>query len=124
MLLQLMKEMCRVAKEKVFLFERIEKTIKGDELCYGRPVDYYADICRRNGFDLESVKFINIRISYYVCGAIRKGLNPSSRAEGEPLNKGSVFLENILLPVTRVLDRGFVSRKDIARLVFKRVRSI
>lgn len=123
MLVQLMKEMCRVAKEKVFLFERIEKAIKGDELCYGRPVDYYADICKRNGFELESVKFINIRTSYYVCGAIRKGLNPSSRVEGEPLNKVSVFLENIFLPVTRVLDKVFVSKKDIGRLEFRRAVS-
>ena len=123
MLLQLMAEICRVAKEKVFLFERIEDSIKGDDLCYGRPVSYYEGICRQHGFELASSKWINIRTSYYVSGAIRKGLNPKSRVEGEPLNDVSVFLQNITLPVTRQLDKVFTSRRDVARLEFRRIKS-
>jgi SAM-dependent methyltransferase len=124
MLKQLMAELCRVAKEKVFLFERIEDTITGDDLCYGRPVSYYEGICRQHGFALESTKWINIRTSYYVSGAIRKGLNPKSRVEGEPLNGISNFLQNVTLPVTRLLDKVFTSRKDVARLAFRRVQTI
>ena len=120
MLKQLMAELCRVAKEKVFLFERIEDTITGDELCYGRPVSYYEAICKQHGFVLASSKWINIRTSYYVSGAIRKGLNPKTRVEGEPLNGISNFLQNISLPLTRQLDKLFTSRKDVARLEFRR----
>jgi SAM-dependent methyltransferase len=123
MLLQLMAEICRVAKEKVFLFERIEDTIKGDDLCYGRPVSYYEGVCKQYGFELASSKWINIRTSYYISGAIRKGLNPASRVEGEPLNGISVFLQNLTLPVTRQLDKVFTSRKDVARLEFRRIKS-
>lgn len=120
MLLQIMAEMCRVAKEKIVLFERIEDSIKGDELCYGRPVSYYVGICKKHGFDLESVKFINTRCSYYICGAIRKGMNPRSREEGEPISKISAFMQQVTLPVTRILDKIFKSRKDVARLKFRR----
>jgi hypothetical protein len=95
----------------------------GDELCYGRPVSYYEKICNAEGFQMKSVKFINIRTSYYVGGAIRKGLNSKTRVEGEPLNKISVLLQRMSLPVTRILDQIFTSKKDIARMEFTRINS-
>jgi hypothetical protein len=121
MLKKIMTELCRVAKEKVFLFERIEDEIIGDDLCYGRPVSYYESICMQQGFELTSTKWINIRTSYYVSGAIRKGLNPKSRVEGEPLNGISVALQNVSLFFTRQLDKIFTSRRDVARLEFRRI---
>ncbi len=120
MLKQIMAELSRVSADRVFLFERIESEIKGDELCYGRPVDYYSAIMKKNGFELTSKEFINIRTSYYVSGAIRKGLNPKTRQEGEPLNKLSTFLQNITLPITKLLDKVLTSNKDIARLEYRR----
>lgn len=123
MLQQLMAEMCRVSGDRVILFERIEDVITGDELCYGRPVKYYEAICRQHGFELVSSKWINIRTSYYVSGAIRKGLNSKERVEGEALNGISLLLQNITLPVTKLLDKIFTSRKDIARLEFKRTKA-
>lgn len=120
MLLSLIGEMCRVSSEKVFIFERIEDSIIGDDLCLGRPVDYYADIFKKNGFELVSKKFINIRSSYYISGAIRKGLNPRKRKEGEPLTKFSELMQKLTLPVTSVMDKIFTSQKDVARLEFRR----
>lgn len=123
MLRQLMAELCRVSAEKVFLFERIEDEITGDALCYGRPVSFYEAICKSHGFELTGTKWINIRASYYVGGAIRKGLNPKTRIEGEPLNSLSVLLQNLTLPVTRQLDKIFTSRRDVARLEFRRINN-
>jgi ubiquinone/menaquinone biosynthesis C-methylase UbiE len=122
MLKEIMGELGRVCSDKVYLFERIEKSIKGDELCYGRPVKYYSEIMENNGFRLTSKEFINIKVSYYVSGAIRKLLNPSSRKEGEPLNKLSVFLQNTTLPATSTLDKVFSSPTNIARLEFERIK--
>jgi ubiquinone/menaquinone biosynthesis C-methylase UbiE len=118
MLRELMSEIARVSKDQVFLYERIENTIKGDDLCLGRPVEYYSSILNDHGFQLKSTKFINIRTSYYVCGAIRKGLNPKSRQEGEPLNKLSELLQASTLPLTKITDKIFRSNKDIGRLEF------
>ena len=120
MLYQIIEELCRVSKDKVYLFERIEKEITGDELCLGRPVSYYANIMIENDFKLIREEFINIRSSYYVSGAIRKGLNPTTRKEGEPLNKLSLYLQNLTLPITKQLDKIFTSKKDIAKLTFER----
>ncbi len=120
MLKEILKEMCRVSSDRVYLFERIEKTIKGNALCQGRPVSYYADLMRQQGFLLQSTEYINIRVSYYICGAIRKLFNRRGRKEGEPLSRLSVFLQTLILPVTAMLDRVFLSEKDVARLEFRR----
>lgn len=120
MLKKIMAELCRVTRDKVFLFERIEKKIKGDDLCFGRPVKYYENICKLYGFKLESKSFINIRTSYYVCGAIRKVFSPHTRKEGEPLSKIAILLQNLTLPITIQLDKIFKSKKDVAKLEFLR----
>jgi hypothetical protein len=42
--------------------------------------------------------------------------------EGEPLNKISEILQNMTLPITKLLDKIFKSKKDIGRLEFKRTK--
>ncbi|MEM6378521.1 MAG: class I SAM-dependent methyltransferase, partial [Bacteroidota bacterium] len=93
MLRALIKEITRVSKDQVIIFEQTHTSMKGDELCYWRPVPYYQEAFQKNGFSLQETKYSNIYTSYLVCGAIRKLLNPSTREEGEPLNKVSHFLE-------------------------------
>lgn len=118
MLERVIAELCRVVAKEIYIFERIESKLKGDELCMGRPVKYYEELFNKHGFTLEEVVFSNIQISYLVCGAIRKGLNPSSRKEGEPLNGISIFLQKITLPITKILDKIFPAKRDLARLKF------
>lgn len=120
MMKKILFELCRVTARELVLFEQINSTISGDDLMKGRPVHYYEQLCNEKGFVLKDVEFININVSYYVCGAIRKGLNPAKRKEGEPLNRISLFLENTLLPVTKQLDRVFKAEKDLTRLIFHR----
>jgi len=120
MLSHLVKEIARVSAKKVYFFERVESTIKGDDLCLGRPVDYYAKMMNDAGFRLKSKKFINIRISYLVNGAWRKLLNRRDRKEGEPVSKLCHFMQTISLPVTSVLDKIFPSQTDICRMEFER----
>ncbi len=120
MMAKLLTEMCRVSKHRVVLFERVDKTLKGDELCKGRPVDYYGEIVKKSGFTLEETEFINIHLSYLVCGAIRKGLNSKRRKEGEPLNSTSEALQKLNLSWTRWVDPLFKVQRDVAKMVFKR----
>ncbi len=120
MMKKILFELCRVTAGELVLFEQINAAISGDELMKGRPVQYYEQLCNEKGFVLKDVEFININVSYYVCGAIRKGLNPAKRKEGEPLNSVSLFLEHTLLPLTKQLDRVFKAEKDLARLIFHR----
>lgn len=121
MLSKIIKELARVSKDRVYLFERIEDEVKGDDLCLGRPIEYYSSLMNDAGFRLASHKFINIRMSYYISGAIRKGLNKKNRKEGEPLNKLSETLQSSLLPITSKLDKILTSNKDICRLEYERI---
>lgn len=118
MMRSILNEICRVSKDKIYLFEKIDSKISGDDLCYARPVKYYESLVAPYGFKLASVENINIRSSYYISGAIRKGLNSKSRKEGEPLNKISTILQKVTLPITKVLDKVFSSHKDVARMEF------
>jgi ubiquinone/menaquinone biosynthesis C-methylase UbiE len=120
MLKKIMEELCRVSQEKVFLFERIEPKIKGDDLCYGRPVSYYEEICNQYDFELQSKCFINIRASYFISGIIRKVFGRKGRIEGESYRKSVILFQKITLPITQLLDKVFISKKDVARLEFKR----
>lgn len=121
MLFPLIKEMARVAKEEIYLFERIEEYIKGDDLCLGRPVQYYADQLLTEGFRLVGSQFLDINVSYYTCGVIRKLLNPSSRGEGEPMSALATILQSATLPITKTLDKVFPSKRDVAMLHFRRI---
>ena len=78
---------------------------------------------KNNGYTLEGVEYINVRVSYYVCGAIRKLFNAKSRKEGDPLSGFSVILEKLFLPFTSLLDKIFTSKKDVAKLEFTRIDS-
>ena len=121
MLKDLMAEVARVSGDKVILFERVENVIKGDDLCLGRPVSYYTSLMKKHGYKLSSTRFINIRTSYYVSGAIRKGLNSKTRKEGESLNMVSELLQKVTLPITGIFDKLLPSDKDLCRIVFERV---
>ena len=116
----ILREMCRVSKSEVVLFERIENNLKGDDLCMGRPVAYYQSICEEEGFELKKTDFINIQISYLVSGTIRKLFNAKSREEGQALSGLSRILQSITLPITSILDKIFTSKRDLGRLHFIR----
>ncbi|HEX2630295.1 MAG TPA: class I SAM-dependent methyltransferase [Chitinophagaceae bacterium] len=117
---QLIKSICRVSASEVIIFERIENKITGHESNLGRPISYYADIFKSNGFILYTTRFLPVRASYIVCGAIRKLFNPKSRKEGEPISKTSRMLQTIALPVTKVLDKIIPAKSDLCMLYFKK----
>ena len=122
MLKPLIAEMCRTSGGEIHIFERIDDPISGDELCLGRPVEYYAKLFSEHGFRLARTEFINIQVSYLVCGSIRKLLNRRSRKEGEALNKPSLLLQALLLPITKLLDKVFKAKRDLALLSFETVK--
>ena len=120
MLMRNLEEICRVCGDELILFERVERKITGDDLCLGRPVAYYQQLVEEQGFKLVSVKPINVRISYLVCGAIRKIFNSRDHEEGMPPSGATVILQKMMLPVTRVLDRMVGSMSDVTKMEFRR----
>lgn len=120
MLRRIVGELCRVAREQVVLFEMVAPRITGDELCMSRPPEYYAEICRAHGFELQEVQHINIYASYLLAGFTRKVLNQAGRQEGEPLTSFSLAVQRLGLPLTKWLDPLFPVKRDVAKLVFRR----
>lgn len=116
----LIKEICRVANSEVFLFERVEGTIKGHNSNIGRPVSFYEHLFREHEFHLERKKFLPIQCSYVICGVIRKLFNKSDRGEGEPLSKTSLYLEKIVLPFSSMIDKIIPSKRDLCFMNFKK----
>jgi len=120
MLQEVVEEICRVSKGDIFIFERIEKVVKGTSLCLGRPVSYYEQLFNRRGFKLKEKNYLNIQVSYLICGMIRKLFNKAKRKEGEKVSPTSVFLQKVVLPITRKLDTVFKANRDLAMLHFER----
>jgi ubiquinone/menaquinone biosynthesis C-methylase UbiE len=120
MMQSILKEMCRVSGDRVFLFERVESNFKGDDLCMGRPYEYYQTIVESQGFQLKNIDFINIQVSYVVSGIIRKVFNAGSRKEGQAESWLATTLQKITLPVTKILDKVFTAKRDLARIEFTR----
>lgn len=117
---RLLSEMCRVSSNQVILLEQTHPSLKGDELCYWRPVAHYDDICSAAGYELSKVEYSNIYMSYLVAGFARKVLNPSNRQEGEPLTKFSLGVQRVFMPITKALDKVFTPKTDLAKMVFSR----
>ncbi len=117
---QLINSICRTSNSDVVIFERIEKKIMGHESNLGRPVQYYSELFKENGFILISTRFLPIQASYYVCGIIRKLFNRKNRNEGEPVSKISRILELFFLPVTKIIDKTIPSNRDLGMLYFKK----
>jgi ubiquinone/menaquinone biosynthesis C-methylase UbiE len=117
---ELIKEACRVSRDEIVIFERIEKKIKGHETNIGRPIGYYTGLFTSNGFKLVSTRFLSTRASYYVCGMIRKLFNRPHKKEGEPASRLTSTLQRITLPVTKLLDRILPGHNDQCMLRFKK----
>ncbi len=120
MMQNILKEMCRVSKDKVFLFERIESNFKGDDLCMGRPYEYYKTIVESQGFEFKKIEYLNIQVSYIVCGIFRKLFNAKSRKEGQKESFVSTKLQSLFLPITSLLDKVFTVNRDLAKIEFVR----
>ena len=116
----LVRDMCRVTSQDIYIFERIERKKKKFFSNTGRTVNEYVQYFNAGGFLLEGKRFLPLRTSYAVCGAIRKVFNRRTRKEGEKLSSLSVFLQKLTLPLTRQLDKIISPKRDLAMLHFKR----
>ncbi len=121
MMKRILQEACRVSREKVVLFEKLDSKRSGDDLCVARPIKQYEAICKPLGFELQDVEHINIRPSYYISGIIRKTFNPKTYKEGEKPSSLTPLFQNLTLPITKILDPIFTSKKDVGKLVFQRL---
>lgn len=107
---KLIGEICRVARENVYLFEDIAEpgpTPEGGGAYgnfYGRHVPWYERACNDHGFELVESEALATYVSQRVSVLLRR-LDHGERVEGAEPSTAHRVLESSLLPVTRNLDK-------------------
>jgi ubiquinone/menaquinone biosynthesis C-methylase UbiE len=116
---ELIKNICRVTRSDVYIFEQIEKKHKESSTNAGRTIEEYRYLFEKYNMSINTICFLNVWWSKLVCGMIRKVFNTFKRNEGSSQTKVSVFLQKIALNFTKPLDNWLLV-KDFAMLHFKR----
>ena len=111
----LVRDICRVTREWMYLFEDTGEPSEAYSMFTRRPSDY-SSVCEREGFVLKQVTYLNVGISERVCNTLMGRLNRKDRKEGEPLTRWSTLAESLALPFTRVADR-FIRRNSGLTLI-------
>lgn len=119
MLTSLMREICRVTKEKAFLFEDTSDKVKVGASWAVRPVGYYQTIMEKHGFKLTKVKYISILVNRLASAVILRLTSPRNRKEGEPVPPMTIACQRVCLPLTRLLDRLFTERRGLTKMLFE-----
>ena len=123
----LVREICRVTKTEIVLFEDI-----GDSLqlgihgrdWIGRQISVYKSLFADYGFKMDKPVFLNVKISeawhhFIFHGLYIRFINKRHK-EGEPINFIFRLLIGLPLFVTRYLDDIFVEQRNMAKMVFHR----
>jgi len=121
MLEQVVSEAARVTRDRLYLFEDTAERKDARASYVLRPVEEYAAVCLRHGLRLVESERLSMYASWFVSTALRTTLNPSGRKEGEPIGRLNRTLEELLLPVTGVLDHAVPHRSGVlTRMEFAR----
>lgn len=123
---QLIREMCRVTKSRIYLIEDTFPEAEGtsapvhtsttdrDETSgkpgsYGsffpRSVPRYAATCVAEGFDLVDTQYLETFASHYLFALLNTRLDKRRTSEGEQFSRLHWWIESLLQPITRQLDR-------------------
>ncbi len=99
----LTKDMTRVARSKVILFERVESQIQEDKFSVGRTLAYYGEIFARIDFEVTEHEFIKMSTSQDWCG---------------PEHSPSSLMQRLKLPIAKMMDGP--ATRGLAKIVLER----
>ena len=123
---QLIREMCRVSKSHIYLVEDTFPDAQGSPApahasttdiqetdgkpgTYGsffpRSVPQYATTCAAEGFELVDTQYLETFASHYLFALLNNRLDKRRTSEGEQFSRLHWWIETLLQPITRQLDR-------------------
>ena len=116
---QIIDEMCRVTRSRVYLMEDTfpppaATTPAGSEddtgigqygSFFSRSVGEYVDACTKDGFVSTDTQFLHTYVSHFVFTFLKTRLDKQRTTEGEGFSRLHWGLETALQPLTRQLDR-------------------
>ncbi|GAA5221472.1 class I SAM-dependent methyltransferase [Membranihabitans marinus] len=120
--IHILRELARISRNKVIVCEHTEKNRKQlHDHFVGRPLSFFASHMEKAGFELKQTQYLNIEVSYFLLGIIRKVFNPKTRKEGESISKISSRMQKLVFPLSRRLDPLWKSNREMTIMVFERV---
>ncbi len=125
---QLIREMCRVSKSRIYLIEDTfpgtpdtpaphpptsvpDPTVEGKSGSPGsygtffpRSVAKYAEPCAAGGFELVGTRYLETFASHYLFSLLNNKLDKRRTSEGEQFSRLHWWIETLLQPITHQLD--------------------
>jgi SAM-dependent methyltransferase len=117
MLNALVKEICRITKREIYLFENTGRRTLRRKSFIRRSVGQYEAILGKCGFNLVETKYIDVFASYWMSFLISKAINPSLK-EGERISSLNRILQGLFLPVTQIFDRFVHCKIGLTKMSF------
>ena len=123
---RVVRELCRVVRSEIVVMEDIGagRRVRTQGSFLARPVEVYEQAFRASGFELVSVAFLGTWASRWwhrLAYGLYRMIVARGRREGEALPQWLIRLLQTLMPMTKQLDRWIPEKRDLARLVFRRV---
>jgi len=116
---RLVQELCRVTKTMIVIMEDIGAGQSGIGWI-ARPVETYRSVFAECGFTLSDVRFLNTKISRRWYESIDRRFISSRHQEGDPISFAMKCLIGLPVPITSRLDRVFVEKANLAKMVLQR----
>lgn len=120
-LTNLSKEIARVTKERIYLFEDTAKREKGTPDYMLRPVSFYKNMFESNGFRLTQIQYNNMYFTQKVFSLFNRIFGLYNKKEGASTPIFAQILQYPFLPVTILLDKLFHFKEGNTLMVFERI---
>lgn len=114
-------ELCRVAKETVWLVEDTAARRRQRPHHVRRTPAWYTAQLERHGFRIDSIDHLPMLASRAVAGALARLTHRKNRGRGHRQPKWAKLVEGGLLPVTRRLDSVLPSRSVLTCIQATRI---
>lgn len=119
--IHILHELARVSRNKVVICEHTEQIRKQlHDHFVGRPKAFFVAHMAEAEFELTKIQYLNIEVSYYLLGIIRKVFNTQTRKEGEAISRFSSGLQRLIFPLSRRLDPFIKSKRELTLMVFEK----
>ena len=115
----LVAEMCRVAGERVVLFEEVAPRRRDRYSYVKRTVAEYVAICTSHGFQLDRVEYLHHEILQKLCRVPRRLLSPRGTHEGAARNHASRTIERSMIGAFGWVDDVVTIDSGLAEIAFR-----
>jgi hypothetical protein len=133
----LLREMARVTRQSIYLFEDVTGPVRIPDAIrqrvascrprpgshpVRRPVGDYVEVLTEAGFPLQSRQTLPVMVSEGVCQVARRLL--PAQPEGAAVPRSVVLAQRAFLPMTRQLDRLISPLSGLCQMTFGRVQPV